>query len=45
MAGKIRDRFVSLGTTYDQLLRSYISSDDINYQLKVTPKTKEERIL
>ncbi|MCM1265811.1 MAG: metallophosphoesterase [Candidatus Gastranaerophilales bacterium] len=43
--GKIRDRFVSLGTTYDQLLRSYISSDDINYQLKVTPKTKEERIL
>lgn len=43
--GKIRDRFVSLGTTYDQLLRSYLASDDINFQLKVTQKTKEERIL
>jgi len=43
--GKIRDRFVSLNTTYDQLLRSYMASDDINFQLKVTQKTKEERII
>ena len=42
--GRIRDRFVSLDRTYDKLLRSYISSDDVNYQLKVTPKTKENRI-
>ena len=43
--GKIRDRFVSLDKTYDQMLRSYIASDDINYQLKITPKTTENRIL
>lgn len=43
--GRIRDRFVSLDKTYDQLLRSYLASDDINYQLKVTQKTKEQRIL
>ncbi len=42
---RIRDRFVSLGKTYDQLLRSYIASDDVNYQLKVTRKTKEKRII
>lgn len=43
--GKIRNRFVSLDKTYDQLLRSYIASDDVNYQLKVTRKTKEKRII
>ena len=43
--GRIRDRFTSLNKTYDQMLRSYISSDDINYQLKVTQKTKENRII
>lgn len=42
---KIRDRFVSLDKTYDELLRAYISSDEINYQLKVTQKTKEQRII
>jgi len=42
---KIRNNFVSLHKTYDQLLRSYIASDDVNYQLKVTQKTKEQRIL
>ncbi|MBQ8634760.1 metallophosphoesterase [bacterium] len=42
---KIRNRFVSLNQTYDQLFRSYISSDDINFQLKVTQKTKEDRII
>ena len=42
---RIRDRFVSLDKTYDELLRSYISSDAVDYQLKVTPKTKENRIL
>lgn len=42
---KIRKRFVSLGKTYDELLRSYLADDDINYQLKVTQKTKEQRIL
>ena len=43
--GKIRDRFNSMHRTYDQLLRSYIASDDINFQLKVTQKTQEQRIL
>ncbi len=43
--GQIRHRFVSLGQTYDQLFRSYISSDDINFYLKVTQKTKEDRII
>lgn len=42
---KIRDRFVTLNKTYDQLLRNYISSDDVNYQLKVNQKTKEQRII
>lgn len=42
---RIRDRFVSLDKTYDQLFRSYIASDEINFQLKVTAKTKEDRIL
>ncbi|MBQ8668373.1 hypothetical protein IJ472_01240, partial [bacterium] len=42
---KIRDRFHSMHRTYDQLLRSYIASDDINFQLKVTQKTQEQRIL
>ena len=42
---KIRDRFVTLNKTYDQLLRNYISSDEINYQLKVNQKTKEQRII
>ena len=43
--GKIRNRFNSMHRTYDQLLRSYIASDDINFQLKVTQKTQEQRIL
>ena len=43
--GRIRDRFKSLDKTYDQMLRSYIASDEISYQLKVTPKTKEKRII
>lgn len=43
--GKIRDRFVSLHKTYDQLLRNYLASDDVNYQLKITQKTKEQRII
>ena len=42
---KIRDRFHSMHRTYDQLLRSYIASDDINFQLKITQKTQEQRIL
>lgn len=41
--GKIRDRFKSLDKTYDQLFRDYIES--VNYELHITPKTKEERIL
>lgn len=43
--GIIRNRFVSLDKTYDRMLRSYISSDNVNYQLKVTPKTMENRII
>lgn len=41
--GLIRDRFESLGKTYDQLFRDYIES--VDYKLHITPKTKEDRIL
>lgn len=41
--GKIRERFNSLGKTYDEIFRDYISS--VNYKLMVTPKTKEARIV
>ncbi len=44
-APKIRDRFISLHKTYDQLFRSYLASEDVNYQLKITEKVKEQRIL
>lgn len=40
---KIRDRFISLDKTYDQIFRDYISS--VNYKLHITPKTKEQRII
>ncbi|MBQ4123163.1 metallophosphoesterase [bacterium] len=41
--GKIRDRFVSLNQTYDELFKQYLY--EIDHQIKVTPKTKEQRIL
>ena len=41
--GIIRDRFEPLNKTYDEIFRDYITS--INYELHITPKTKEERIL
>ncbi len=41
--GIIRDRFISLDRTYDQLFREYIES--VDYKLHITPKTKEQRIL
>ncbi|MGM9994293.1 MAG: metallophosphoesterase [Candidatus Avigastranaerophilus sp.] len=41
--GLIRNKFVSLHRTYDELFRQYL--DDIDYQMKVTSKTKEQRIL
>lgn len=41
--GRIRDRFVSLHQTYDELFRQYLY--EVDYQMKVTPKTKEQRIL
>ncbi len=40
---RIRERFVSLEKTYDELFREYISS--VNYKLHITPKTKEQRII
>ena len=40
---KIRDKFVSINKTYDQLFRDYITS--INYKLFITPKTKEQRFI
>ena len=40
---KIKSRFTSLGKTYDQLFRMYM--EDINYDIHITPKTKEKRIL
>ena len=41
--GRIRERFVSLEKTYDELFREYTSS--VNYKLHITPKTKEQRII
>lgn len=40
---KIRGKFVSLERTYDELFRTYLQ--DIEYDIKITPKTKEQRIL
>lgn len=40
---KIRKNFESLDRTYDELFRKYL--DSVNYDIKVTPKTKEQRIL
>lgn len=40
---KIRNRFEPLNKTYDQIFRDYIES--INYDLHITPKTKENRII
>lgn len=40
---KIRDRFSSLYKTYDELFKEYIES--VDYNLYITPKTKEQRIL
>lgn len=40
---KIRKNFESLDRTYDELFRGYL--DSISYDIKVTPKTKEQRIL
>lgn len=40
---KIRGRFSPLNKTYDELFREYLNS--IDYKIKVTPKTKEQRIL
>lgn len=40
---KIRKNFESLDRTYDELFRKYL--DSVNYDIKITPKTKEQRIL
>ncbi len=42
-AKKIRDRFEPINKTCNELFNSYISKD--NYNLVITPKTKEQRIL
>ncbi|MCQ2739504.1 MAG: metallophosphoesterase [bacterium] len=39
----IKDRFTSLGKTYDDIFREYLNG--IDYKIKITPKTKEKRIL
>ena len=39
---KIRDKFIDLNKTYDELFRTYL--EQINYDIKITPKTKEKRI-
>ncbi len=40
---KIRDKFVSLNQTYDAMFRTYLYN--IDYDIRITPKTKEQRIL
>ena len=39
---KIRDKFVDLNKTYDEIFRTYL--ERINFDIKITPKTKEKRI-
>ena len=39
---KIRDKFIDLNKTYDEIFRIYLES--INYDIIITPKTKEKRI-
>ena len=41
--GKIRDRFVSMNKTYDELFKDYLAS--VDYKIHITPKTKEQRII
>ena len=38
----IRNQFKSIEGTYDSFLRQYL--DDVNYEVIITSKTKEERI-
>ncbi len=40
---KIRDKFIPLNHTYDELFREYL--DSLEYKIKITPKTREQRIL
>ena len=40
---RIRSNFESLGKTYDQLFREYLES--VDYLVKITDKTKEQRVL
>ena len=40
---KIRDKFKEIPETYDSLLRKYLEM--INYDVRITDKTREERIL
>lgn len=40
---RIRANFKSLGKTYDQLFREYL--EEVQYLVKITDKTKEQRIL
>ncbi len=40
---RIRDNFVSLGKTYDELFREYL--EQVDYFIKITDKTKEQRVL
>lgn len=41
--GRIRDRFVSMDKTYDELFKDYLAS--VDYKIHITPKTKEQRII
>ena len=40
---RIRANFTSLGKTYDQLFREYL--EEVDYLVKITDKTKEQRII
>ena len=41
---KIRNKFISLNQTYDTMFREYLKNT-IDYDMHITPKTKEQRIL
>lgn len=41
--GRIRDRFISMNKTYDELFKDYLAS--VDYKIHITPKTKEQRII
>ena len=41
----IRNDFISLDKTFDKLFKAYLASEDVRYQIVITPETNEKRIV